>query len=134
MLKTKPTTITTAEVALLRAIVKWAKTNGYEFNHSIAQYHNPQTGMSVAWLDGEVGVSHWNDRKFTWHTADTVTQAVDMLVALRFLPAEFSSAYAQGWDSANKDEYLSSYGRNAASARWEPRRPVRRDLVAGLGR
>jgi hypothetical protein len=42
----------------------------------------------------------------------TVTEAVDVLVALGFLPARFSSAYRVGWDKAN------GFAQARAAHRW----------------
>lgn len=108
--------MTVAEIALMRAIVQWRKANSIEFvkrsvmgtywvdpfgetgakrrSVAIELKHAPSTPMGTAPSGGA---------SYTWHAVETFTQAVDVLVALGYLPARFSSAYRAGWDAGRDD-------------------------------
>lgn len=95
------------EIALMREIVKWRRSNGIDFVRRIAVYGSPywkdyRTGREVWVLPGGepplsvvAGGEEWSQTM----PACTFTQAVDMLVALGYLPPRFSAAYRAGWDA-----------------------------------
>lgn len=100
--------MTIDEVALLRELVKWRRNHGADYDFQGATLRLAD-GRTIAWNTtsalhwpraGEVGVRDCRLRPLVWHEAETVTQAVDVLVALGYLPARFSSAYRAGWENA----------------------------------
>ena len=103
---TKPR-MTVAEIALMREIVKWRKANRYTYLPDRSRYRHRDTWRSVGWvaLDSDmppaVGVSpDYKQVIFDWHRVTSFTEAVDLLVALGYLPQRFSSAYRAGWHAA----------------------------------
>jgi hypothetical protein len=106
------------DVHLLREIAKWRR--GHDVNYF---QWRPGVGFGVftewyRYVGGKRNtVSYEPERSSSWPrllaTVDyygsqelkelpvaTVTEAVDVLVALGFLPARFSSAYLRGWNAA----------------------------------
>jgi hypothetical protein len=59
-------------------------------------------------------VDYYGSKELQRLPVTTVTEAVDVLVALGFLPARFSSAYRSGWDKAN------GFALARAAHRWIP--------------
>jgi hypothetical protein len=112
--------MTVAEIAVMREIVKWRKAEGVDFWRSRAplgewaEWHirrdgkrlaviveHPKTSPVLGWGRDEYWVP------ITWEPGiNTFTQAVDVIVALGFLPARFSSAYRAGWEEALEDERM----------------------------
>lgn len=95
------------EVALLRELVRWRRNHGVDYDFAGATLRLAD-GRTIAWNTysalhwpraGEVGVRDCRLRPLTWHEVESVTQAVDVLVALGYLPARLSSAYRAGWDA-----------------------------------
>lgn len=91
--------LTTDEIALLREVFRWAR------NHDVTR-----TAWRDAWRQGLNGkmacrdenVIGWAPDLYTdyhWLAVDTITQAVDVLVAVGYLPQRFSSAYRSGWNA-----------------------------------
>jgi hypothetical protein len=96
--------LTDREIALMREIVKWRKANG-------VHYRGPsKIGQFIEWvgqeqavcfeiLDSEIGWGPIGQIYGPWIAVGSVTEAVDLLVALGFLPARFSTVYASGWNA-----------------------------------
>jgi hypothetical protein len=94
--------LTDREIALMREIVKWRKANG-------VHYRGPsKIGQFIEWvgqeqavcfeiLDGEIGWGPIGRIYGPWIAVGSVTEAVDLLVALGYLPARFSTAYRDGF-------------------------------------
>ena len=94
--------ITTAEIALMREIIAWRKTHGWQRGAWEGAWIEMATGRMVA-ADpnaSEVGVSAGCYDSYRWHRVESVTQAVDLLTAFGYLPARFSSSYRAGWHAA----------------------------------
>lgn len=104
-------TMTADEIGLMREIVKWRRNHGVTYWRA----RNP-IGRFCQWKDDG---DRWSRRSVGHDLGDpyvsagaaysahdirvpvqSVTQAVDVLVALGYLPARFSSAYRAGWDSS----------------------------------
>lgn len=92
--------LTLDEVALLREVFRWAR------NHDVTR-----TAWGDAWRQGLKGKmvtrdentigwapDRWSD--YHWLAVDSIAQAVDVLVAVGYLPQRFSSAYRAGWDAS----------------------------------
>jgi hypothetical protein len=116
----KGKTLTTEEIGLLREIARWRRANGVSFFQ-----WRPGVGFGVfsEWKkyvnrDESVNVSYEPDRsggeekrprllvarnyyrdELQVLPVSTITEAVDVLVALGYLPARFSSAYRAGWEA-----------------------------------
>jgi hypothetical protein len=107
------------DVHLLREIARWRR------NHDVTYFQwRPGVGFGVftEWYryvngnrrtvsyepESDIGgaarllatVDYYGGRELQRLPVRTVTEAVDVLVALGFLPARFSSAYRSGWDAA----------------------------------
>lgn len=120
--ETEARTMTVPEIALVRELVRWRKNSRVEWRHYFAcwQYptvyatdHRPVVGAAVTWdpSDGEVGYSLGGTtlHDYTWIKAASVTEAVDLLVALDILPTRFSSAYRAGWEACHVWERSERY-------------------------
>ena len=102
--------MTANEMAVLREIVKWRRATGGEYLPMWSRYRLAD-GRSFAWLSLDsyatcmkVGVSSDITRvSYTWHRIASVQQGIDLLVALGYLPARFSTAYRAGWDIGRED-------------------------------
>lgn len=93
-----------AEIALMREIVRWRKAHGWLYQFWGARWVESRSGRAVTYEsgDGEVGVTpNYHIRNYRWYPVESVTQAVDVLVAFGYLPARFSSAYRAGWDACD---------------------------------
>jgi hypothetical protein len=103
--------MTVAEIALMREIVKWRRGHAdIDYNPLWSQYRTNDGGV-VAWvaLDADndypmVGVSpnyygYPQNTPMEWHRVHSFTEAVDLLVALGYLPARFSTAYRAGYEA-----------------------------------
>lgn len=110
--------MTAGERALMRAIVVWRRANDVHYYRA-----RPPIGGFVAWSESdrngkEVAV-HFKRDDDGWYLEMTIgmrqelrgiditdrwslTQAVDVLVSLDYLPARFSSAYRAGWHAAQQ--------------------------------
>lgn len=101
--------MTVDEVALVREIVRWRRNRKAEYEHAWAALRMTD-GRSIAWNTysalhwpkaGEIGVcADRRRRPLCWHEVHSVTEAVDVIVALGYLPQRFSSAYRAGWENA----------------------------------
>jgi hypothetical protein len=104
-LETKPR-MTVAEIALMRELVWWRKANGVQYwraRHPLGRFVSWRTrDREVVWEPSEerpLGYGHPRQTA-EWVKAETLTQAIDLIVALGYLPARFSSAYRAGWHAA----------------------------------
>jgi hypothetical protein len=109
--------MTADEIALMRAIVVWRRAEGVDFWRA-----RDVLGRFVQWsaagrgaLQVSVDLMRGDDGPYALMQAGRkgvlggikladdygFTQAVDMLVALGYLPARFSSAYRAGWNAAH---------------------------------
>jgi hypothetical protein len=99
--------LTAEEVALLREVFRWAR------NHDVTR-----TAWGDAWRQGLRGKMVCRDENtigwavdrhadYHWLAVDSVTQAIDVLVAVGYLPQRFSSAYRSGWNAAAMWEHPS---------------------------
>lgn len=94
------------EIAVLREIVQWRRTGGGEFVWASPAYRLAD-GKVFAWLWPrsqatcmKVGVTPDYLRvSFVWHKVASVAQAINLLVALGYLPERFSRAYRAGWEA-----------------------------------
>lgn len=98
--------MTTEEIALMREIVQWRKNHDIDFVRRINPYGAPY------WKDYRTGREVWFQPKYavplsigTKHEsysvlAESLAQAVDLLVAYGYLPQRFSSAYRAGWHAS----------------------------------
>lgn len=100
-----PQRMTLAEIALMRVIVHWRRANDIEYVPLFSRYCG-ENNRTVAWttlgaqLAPRVGVTpNYHRALLVWYPVTTVTETVDMLVALGYLPARFSTAYRAGWDA-----------------------------------
>ncbi len=116
---TKPPRMTVAEIGLMREITLWRRRTdlGYykrswkehgrfiptEWDDTKRRY---ASGAEVVvefqqgddGIRAQVGYHRGDQRSFEhWIPVASVTEAVDILVALGFLPPRFSSAYRAGW-------------------------------------
>jgi hypothetical protein len=103
---TETRTMTVTEIALMREVVKWRRNHGVDFYRwrtigRFMEWTDRATDRSVAHDLGVSEVSH-GSRQGIHDRIDvqSVTQAVDILVALSYLPPRFSSAYRAGWHAA----------------------------------
>lgn len=111
--------MTADEMAVLREIVKWRRATGGEYLPTWSRYRLAD-GRSFAWLSLDsyatcmkVGVCADIMRyQYTWHRIDSIQQGIDLLVALGYVPARFSSAYRAGWDAR------SSYSVQHSDPEW----------------
>lgn len=102
--------MTVPEIALMREIVKWRRANGVAYWRA-----RTPIGRFVSWKvwsqgevvwdpsaheDRHLGHDDRNGSSYEWVRVANVTQAVDVLVALGYLPKRFSTAYRAGWDNA----------------------------------
>jgi hypothetical protein len=103
---TETRAMTVAEIALMREIVKWRRNHGVDFWRArrigrFIEWKCFGKNQSVAHDLGDAEISHGSlhgvhDRI----DVQTVMQAVDILAALGYLPARFSSSYRAGWDAS----------------------------------
>jgi hypothetical protein len=103
---TDTVTAPTADRKLLADVHRWARTYGWTSagwrGWQNARYEDQAT---VAVRTNEAGFQVWRKPadaphftgQPTEYPADSVRQAVDLLVALGILPAQLSSAYTAGW-------------------------------------
>lgn len=94
-----------ADVALLRRVITWRRTAGVMWQSWAGTYYAPDSLTRVTADDDTgrwaVGIAQRDGLRqpwplYTWHEPTTVTEAVDLLVALGILPAHLSSAYTAG--------------------------------------
>ena len=125
--------MTVAEIALMREIVRWRKNHDIDFVRR-AVYGAPY------WKDYRTGREVWFQRnqehpmslvadRAAWPAtapADSLAQAVDLLVAYGYLPQRFSSAYRAGWDAllANQRETFPLRADDERAIRRNARRPA----------
>jgi hypothetical protein len=108
--ETKPR-MTVREIALMREIVKWRRANGWIYLHPAAPWVESESGRAVSLTeDGDIGITDdYHRAQYEWYRAHSVTEAVDLLAALGYLPARFSSAWWAGWNAAAMDLALADY-------------------------
>lgn len=111
--------MTVAEIRLLRAIAQWRRAERVDFflwsgaggvKHGYLSWDGPMPGEwrgSVTFSrdePGRIGVTRdYRRQSYQWHEVASVGEAVDLLVALGYLPARFSSAYSAGWIAGRED-------------------------------
>lgn len=110
MMETQDRRMTTEEVGLLKELVRWRRNRGGVTVGSKGYGHIKladgrtlwwQTRLCMNWPHrGEIGVHESSWRPPSWHQVESVTQAVDIVVALGYLPQRFSSAYRAGWNAS----------------------------------
>jgi hypothetical protein len=108
--------LTADEIGLLKEVARWRRNHDVTFSlHKGAgwwtrgwvSWDEPRNAAGIRRsvtfeLDKEAGlgeVSDYHGQSFRWHEVNSVTQAVDVLVAYGYLPPRFSSAYRAGWDA-----------------------------------
>lgn len=102
--------LTVDEIGVMREIIAWCKESNvyetycarWEAVSEIAYRPHSTRGRAVDFnqkYDNGASVAFAGEYSHTWKPlpARTFTEAVDMLVALGFLPPRFSSAYQAGW-------------------------------------
>jgi hypothetical protein len=97
--------MTPAERSLLLALFRWARAEGgLEYGRS--SWWGNRTGPRAQWwnVDYDVGdeyltVWYGTMPKAKPYYVASVTQAVDLVVALGIAPPRFSTAYRAGWDA-----------------------------------
>jgi hypothetical protein len=113
------TSLTVEEIGLLREVARWRRAHGVDYFQwrrgvgfgRFTEWKAWETGLDgrevrrhVAYDPAPTGIVSTNKDYYGGETVDlplaTVAETVDMLVALGFLPARFSSAYRRGWDAA----------------------------------
>jgi hypothetical protein len=113
------TGLTVEEIGLLREIARWRRTHGvdyFQWRRGVAfgQFtewkaweagpNGRQVRRRVAYDPAPTGIVSTDKDYYGGETVDlppsTVVETVDMLVALGFLPAPFSSAYRAGWHAS----------------------------------
>jgi hypothetical protein len=107
-IETRPR-MTVEDIALMREIVRWRRANGINYVPDWSRYRaSTRDGSSVAWTtldiprdDPMVGVTHDYLAPYEWHRVHSFREAVDLIVALGFLPQRFSSAYRAGWHASH---------------------------------
>lgn len=92
--------MTLDEIALMREVFRWARNNSVGATAWHHSWRQGMTGKMVAEGGGTIGWApdRWTD--YHWLAVDSVTQAIDVLVAVGYLPRRFSSAYLKGWEAA----------------------------------
>ncbi len=123
----KPVRMTVAELALMREIAKWRREQEITYWRARgigrfvvwAKHGAPGARREVTWDPSneprELG--HGNGwRRSEYVKVANVTQAVDVLVALGYLPARFSSAYRAGWESR---EYADRSAAAGGFGQWD---------------
>ena len=93
----------TTDRQLLADIHRWARANGWTWNEVwgwINARYASDASLAVEW-DTDRGVLTIRTGPVVFraknYDVDSVRQAVDQLVTLDILPAQFSSAYRAGW-------------------------------------
>lgn len=102
--------MTVREIALMREIVKWRKANRIDYLPDHSRYLTAGgrtvawTTLDISWDKPMVGVSPAYyasagspGMPYEWHCVHSFTEAVDLLAALGYLPARFSTAYLAGY-------------------------------------
>jgi hypothetical protein len=103
--------LTVEEIALMRAIVRWRRQCGITLDQPRATYRAPD-GAYVTWdNEGEMGVARSGfGRRHLWYPVSSLTEAVDLLVALRYLPDQFCTAYRRGYSGGLGNGALAACG------------------------
>jgi hypothetical protein len=130
--------VTPAERALLRELVRWARTEGgmdygspvFMWTRRIGVPDEQWWGVTFyarEWEAGETArldIWRWPDNT-QGYWVRSVAEAVDVLVALGIAPARFSTAYRAGWDAMGRYAVQAHYGSD-----WTAIRPAaKRELV-----
>lgn len=108
-------TMTVAEIGVMREIVRWRRTQGYRCEVVSSRVLGHWVEWEEAYNRRSVTVDRSVPEQFAvrevgrfaynqWYAAKNFTEAVDMLVALGYLPARFSTAYRAGWDAGCDSE------------------------------
>lgn len=94
--------MTVEEIRLMRAIVRWRRANGVDLRAWRGCWVLPDGSQISYETTDPAEVAHEPQGRggLQWIRVRSVTQAVDLLVALGYLPARFSSAYRAGWHAA----------------------------------
>lgn len=118
---------------LLTNVHRWAHTNGWHWHECWGWVNAPYASEATVGVDWDPDVRTITVRRNdgsgifrpTTYPTDSVRQAVDLLVAVGILPAQFSSAYAAGWH----DGYFATAEDETAAeirASWADREQVTR--------
>ena len=118
---------------LLADVHRWARTNGWNWRECwgwVNALYASEATLAVDWDTDTrtITVHRANGNAIfrpTTYPADTVCQAVDVLVAYGVLPVQLSSAYAAGWH----DGYFADVEAETAAeikASWTDREQVTR--------
>lgn len=99
--------LTTDEIHLLREVARWCHHMGVSYDARNMEWTDPH-GPSVYLLTRDtecdiptaLGVRRKADGERSWYDAESVAEAVDILVAIGFLPSRFSSCYRDGWEAS----------------------------------
>lgn len=107
------------DVHLLREIAKWRRANGVDYWRArgilgrFVQWNESGRGGRQVSIDFEHGDEGWHATMTAGHKGEigglkvgddwTLKQAIDVLVAVGYLPQRFSSAYAAGWLASYED-------------------------------
>lgn len=124
--------LTVDEIHLLRTIARWRRATGVSYfqwrpgkgfgvmtewkmwhgdvrkRRQINVTYEPDTESGPASLAATR--DYYGSEDFKDLSVTTVAEAVDVLVALGFLPPRFSSAYRAGWDAAIRADQAAVYG------------------------
>lgn len=103
--------MTPADIGVMREIIAWRKNREIEFvrNRTLGTYWVDAFGttgakrrsVAIEWRSAKpLGTAASSYESYEWFAPASFRQAVDMLVALGYLPARFSSAYRAGWHAA----------------------------------
>ncbi len=98
--------LTPEDRQLLRSVLKWARANGWRGSRFVVgrRWDDAMGDNEVVWWHDTVDRDAWTlvTNLVPGEVCPrSVAQAVDVLVALGVLPAEFSSAYTAGRESLN---------------------------------
>ncbi|MBM0203228.1 hypothetical protein JNW90_08990 [Micromonospora sp. STR1s_5] len=103
----------TEDRRLLAEVSRWRKAADWTDSSRGFQNAPFEDGATVAVRPNEAGFQVWRKPadaphftgQPTEYPAESVREAIDLLVALRVLPAHFSSAYQAGQDDARSDDW-----------------------------
>jgi hypothetical protein len=107
--------MTVEDIALMREIVRWRRGSGAE-RASTHYVYRDSDHAQVTWQTGARGaqpeIAFSRDfRPYEWHTVHSFREAVDLIVALGYLPQRFSSAYREGYEMGGLNCWADRFGR-----------------------
>lgn len=102
--------MTLDELAVLRELARWRRNHGHEYvvGHGLTPTYRLADGGAICWLGPrshatcmKIGVTRdYGKVLLVWHRVESVSQALDLLAMLGYLPLRFSSVYRAGWEAA----------------------------------